>query len=158
MINQIRKTCNSKNADPRLLQILPTIFETSNICVTLIEITFLIHRATGVTGVVRVNEKQTSTTTESYRKLSCYIHQEDLVRPMLSVGETMMITAHLKLGFRVTQEYKLNIVKKVLVLLGLDHRYNTYTVKLSGGQKKRLAIALELICNPPVLYLDEPTR
>lgn len=105
-----------------------------------------------------MNQKETSTNTESYRKLSCYIHQDDLVRPMLSVGETMMITAHLKLGFRVTQEYKLSIVKKVLVLLGLDHRYNTYTVRLSGGQKKRLAIALELICNPPVLYLDEPTR
>ncbi|KAL5279571.1 hypothetical protein ACFFRR_003893 [Megaselia abdita] len=113
--------------------------------------------ATGVTGVVRVNEKVTSTNTESYRRLSCYIHQDDLVRPMLSVGETMMITAHLKLGYKVTQEYKLSIVKKVLVLLGLDHRYNTYTIKLSGGQKKRLAIALELICNPPVLYLDEPT-
>uniref|UniRef100_T1GGN7 ABC transporter domain-containing protein n=1 Tax=Megaselia scalaris TaxID=36166 RepID=T1GGN7_MEGSC len=114
--------------------------------------------ATGVTGVVRVNNQEISTNSESFRKLSCYIHQDDLVRPMLSVGETMMITAHLKLGYKVSQEYKLNIVKKILVLLGLDHRYHTYTVKLSGGQKKRLAIALELICNPPVLYLDEPTR
>lgn len=113
--------------------------------------------STGVTGMVQVNGKTERTSSKHFRQLSCYIHQDDLHRPMLSVWETMMFAAHLKLGFKVTKEYKVNLVKKILILLGLDNRQNTYTIKLSGGQKKRLAIALELISNPSVLYLDEPT-
>ncbi|TDG45126.1 hypothetical protein AWZ03_008464 [Drosophila navojoa] len=113
--------------------------------------------ATGATGNIRVNGKSMSTISEKFRRLSCYIHQDDLLRPQLLVGEIMLMAAHLKLGFKVSKEHKLNTIKHILSLLGLEHRYNVHTGKLSGGQKKRLAIALELISNPPVLYLDEPT-
>ncbi|XP_030384896.1 ATP-binding cassette sub-family G member 1 [Scaptodrosophila lebanonensis] len=114
-------------------------------------------RARGVSGNLRVNGKPMSTNSERFRKLSCYIHQDDLLRPQLMVGEIMLMAAHLKLGFQITKAHKMNLIKHILSLLGLDHRFNVYTAKLSGGQKKRLAIALELISNPPVLYLDEPT-
>ncbi|XP_004530368.1 ATP-binding cassette sub-family G member 4 [Ceratitis capitata] len=114
-------------------------------------------RATGVTGTIRVNGEPISTNSPSFRELSCYIHQDDLLRPLMSVGETMMLAAHLKLGFNTSKEYKQNLIKHILTLLGLEHRYNVFAAKLSGGQKKRLAIALELISNPPVLFLDEPT-
>ena len=106
---------------------------------------------------MRVNGKAISTNSQKFRELSCYIHQDDLLRPQLTVGETMMLAAHLKLGFKISKQQKLSLVKYILSLLGLDHRFNVFTAKLSGGQKKRLAIALELISNPPVLYLDEPT-
>ncbi|KAH8404774.1 hypothetical protein KR222_001227 [Zaprionus bogoriensis] len=112
---------------------------------------------TGVSGRICVNGKPMATSSERFRQLSCYIHQDDLHRPQLTVGEIMILAAHLKLGFKVSKDHKLSLIKHILSLLGLEHRYNVHTGKLSGGQKKRLAIALELISNPPVLYLDEPT-
>ncbi|XP_065210025.1 ATP-binding cassette subfamily G member 4-like [Planococcus citri] len=92
-----------------------------------------------------------------FNKLSSYIMQEDLLRPNLTVFESMLVAAHLKLGDELSREDKINAVNEIIDCMGLNVCKNTRTNGLSGGQRKRTSIALELVNNPPIVFLDEPT-
>lgn len=65
---------------------------------------------TGVSGKILVNGKNRSTNSQTFRNLSAYIHQEDALRPYLTVGEAMNVATNLKLGYNVTKEYKSDLV------------------------------------------------
>ncbi|XP_076227054.1 ATP-binding cassette sub-family G member 1 isoform X2 [Nomia melanderi] len=112
------------------------------------------YRSTDVTGHVSVNGR--TECIDRLRKLSCYIMQEDLLQPRLTVFEAMQFTMDLKLG-NVSGETKLAAIEEILEVLRLKRARNTVTENLSGGERKRLSIALELTNNPPVIFLDEPT-
>ncbi|XP_017777768.1 PREDICTED: ATP-binding cassette sub-family G member 1 [Nicrophorus vespilloides] len=113
------------------------------------------YRITGIEGTVYTNG--TPRDLNAFRKLSCYITQDDRLQPLLTVKENMKVAADLKLGTDVTQKEKDAIIGEILKTLGLDKAVNTRAARLSGGQKKRLSIALELVNNPQVMFLDEPT-
>ncbi|XP_026500691.2 dnaJ homolog subfamily C member 10-like [Vanessa tameamea] len=94
---------------------------------------------------------------KEYRKKSCYILQDDRLNPLFTVGELMKFAADLKLGNCLNAKLKDSVINDVLETLGLTGTENTRCCNLSGGQRKRLSIAVELIDNPPVIFLDEPT-
>ncbi|KAL2719429.1 ATP-binding cassette sub-family G member 1-like [Vespula squamosa] len=92
-----------------------------------------------------------------HKKYSCYILQEDHLHNFLTVNEAMMISANLKIGNNLNRNTKQILIDDILDRLDLIFNKSTHTNKLSGGQRKRLSIALELVDNPPIMFLDEPT-
>lgn len=104
----------------------------------------------GVSGDILVNDRARDA--RQFHRASCYITQEDLLQPLLSVREAMDLASRLKLPNGMTIQSE-----DILKNLGLLEHQHTRTDNLSGGQKKRLSIALELVNNPPIFFLDEPT-
>ncbi|KAG7210047.1 hypothetical protein KM043_011621 [Ampulex compressa] len=96
-------------------------------------------------------------TWNEYRKECCYIQQEDQLYPLFSVYEIMTMATNLKIGNSINRKAKRMLIDDILENLDLIKSKETRCDKLSGGQKKRLNIGLELIDNPPLMFLDEPT-
>lgn len=113
------------------------------------------YKVTGMEGNVYVNGRARHM--NSFLKCSTYITQDDRLEPLLTVIENMRVAADLKLPTKIPRYEKETIIEEILTTLGLYEHMNTRTERLSGGQRKRLSIALELVNNPTVMFLDEPT-
>ncbi|GLV37362.1 uncharacterized protein CBL_10671 [Carabus blaptoides fortunei] len=111
---------------------------------------------TGMSGIITSTGNNGGTGSQQYKKESCYILQDDRLAPLFTVEESMNLAANLKLG-GLSPKAKQIVIDDILDTLGLIVHKNTRCERLSGGQKKRLSIALELVDNPPIMFLDEPT-
>lgn len=93
---------------------------------------------------------------------SAYVMQQDILLPTLTVRETLQYSADLRLPPPTTAEERKRVVNEVILELGLkecaDTRIGNHTHKgCSGGEKRRTSIGVQMLSNPSVLFLDEPT-
>lgn len=93
---------------------------------------------------------------------SAYVMQQDVLLPTLTVRETLRYSADLRLPPPTTEEERRKVVEEVILELGLkecaDTRIGNHQHKgCSGGEKRRTSIGVQLLSNPSVLFLDEPT-
>ncbi|MQM02983.1 hypothetical protein Taro_035757, partial [Colocasia esculenta] len=91
-----------------------------------------------------------------------YVRQEDLFFSQLTVRETLALAAELQIPDGFSVEARDEYVSKLLFRLGLincaDSIVGDAKVRgISGGEKKRLSVACELIASPSVIFADEPT-
>ncbi|CAI5533228.1 unnamed protein product [Closterium sp. Naga37s-1] len=91
-----------------------------------------------------------------------YVRQEDIFFSQLTVRETLVTAAKLQLPSSMSNAEKEQHVEELLQHLGLVNAAGTIvgdnkTRGISGGEKKRLSIACELLGNPSVVFADEPT-
>ena len=116
-----------------------------------------------VEGEIRVNGHLQEK--DSFRRCTGFIPQFDVQSPQLTVLETVQFSAKLRLDENdssITQDSVGNFIENVLQMLELTSiRHSVVGDDVSGGltfeQRKRLAIAVELVANPSIIFLDEPT-
>lgn len=109
---------------------------------------------TGYEGEVQINGYVREPSL--FTKQSCYVMQEDRLSPTLTVQEALTMSVELRMPM-LDKRSKLEKVNHSISGWGLYECRKTRTSNLSGGQRRRLAIAQELVNNPPVVFLDEPT-
>jgi ABC-type multidrug transport system ATPase subunit len=85
------------------------------------------------------------------------VPQDDIIHTGLKLGAALEYAARLRLPADSSEDAIGAAVGRVLKAIELEHRANVRIGKLSGGQRKRASLGIELLQAPPVLLLDEPT-
>ncbi|KAI9224515.1 hypothetical protein BC828DRAFT_373293 [Blastocladiella britannica] len=113
-----------------------------------------------VTGTILVNGRVLDR--HEFAQMCGYIDQEDTLMGTLTVEETILYSALLRLPKDMSLEAKKTRVRETMIELGISHiagsRVGDATLRgISGGEKRRVSIACELVTSPSVLFVDEPT-
>ncbi|KAJ6138892.1 hypothetical protein N7471_005378 [Penicillium samsonianum] len=113
-----------------------------------------------VLGENYVNDAQMDS--RNFQRVTSYVEQEDVLIGSLTVQETLKFAADLSLPSSVSKRQRMDRIRTLLEAFGIQNQANTLVGTpirkgISGGQKRRVSVASQLITNPRILFLDEPT-
>lgn len=108
-------------------------------------------------GEVRYDGEDFSRDPEGLRSLIGYVPQDDIVHRELTPTQALEFSARLRLPAHTPGLEVRKLVVQTLRRLGLGPRRDTPIHQLSGGERKRVNVGVELLGRPAVLFLDEPT-
>jgi ABC-type multidrug transport system ATPase subunit len=116
-------------------------------------------QANGFTGTVLTNNRKPA---KQIMKRIGFVTQDDILYPHLTVRETLVFCSLLRLPKSLSKQDKTLVAESVISELGLTKCGNTiignsFIRGISGGERKRVSIAHEMLINPSLLILDEPT-
>jgi len=108
-------------------------------------------------GSVLVNEQDLYKNFNLYRTELGYVPQDDIIHRELTVNQALDYAARLRLPADVTRAERKQQIQVVLQDLELKEREYLRVQSLSGGQRKRVSIGVELLTQPSLFFLDEAT-
>ena len=112
---------------------------------------------------ITINGKKYNPETSSYRQAIAYVPQDDLLFENLTIYQNLYYCAKVRVPDLFSSNEEINLkIDHILSLMGLHDKRNLRAGSinqkvLSGGERKRLNIALELLSDPQIIILDEPT-
>ncbi|KAF5633056.1 ATP-binding protein cassette [Fusarium sp. NRRL 52700] len=123
----------------------------------------LARRPTNASSVeAEVNINGSHLSLAEFREVSCFVEQEDALIGSLTVRETLEFSSRLASSSSLSKRERIVRINNLLESFGLVEQANTLIGTpirkgISGGQKRRVGVASQLITSPKLLFLDEPT-
>ena len=107
-------------------------------------------------GQVLINGEELYDTYDALKNIIGYVPQQDIVYDNLTLFSMLDYAAKLRLPDDMSEQERRQRVHQVIDIVELKGKENTMIRQLSGGQKKRASIAVELLSDPTLFFLDEP--
>ena len=105
-------------------------------------------------GTIYINGKDTNNNFDEFRALIGYCPQYEAIFEYMTVYENLEFYARIK---GVKMEYLDQLVRAMIEEMALEEYIKKIAGKLSGGNKRKLSVAISLLCNPQIVLLDEPS-